>query len=177
MKFKVVERTPTTQTPIANKVIDTTQIRGIQLGVFHNADRYTAMMTYKFHDLQEGWNSDSITLTNDLYERRHIQYQMPNGFEFAQPWYSRVIDRAKQFQRQTKSNLMTKLGYRFADRYHTIPYTWVCYDPNTKLCLLQQTIPTGTSEQPDFFAEHFEIEIELTNQGNRNLNYSYVEPE
>lgn len=177
MKFKQVEKTPQTNIEIADLVIDTTEIRGMQIGVFHNEDKLTARIQYKFDAMQAGWKSDDVSLTNDLYERRHIQYQMPSGFEFAQPWYTKAIDRAKEFSKKTKSNLHTKLGHRFANRYQTIPFTWFSYDPNTNLGLLQMSQPAEVNGEADFFAHDFALEIELNKVGKRNLQYCWVESE
>lgn len=173
--FKKIQQRTTTQTPIAQYAIDTTQIDQMMLGVFHNeTGEFTAQVTCYCTQHQTGWNSDEVTLTNQLHKINNIAYKMPADFDFAEVWYDHVIARGREFKKFTCSDMHTKLGYRFNSRYHTIPYTWFSYDPKTELALLQMTIPEDVNGETDFFKNHIEVEVELDSVGARNFHYARV---
>lgn len=173
--FKKLEKRTSTQTPIADYAIDTSQIDSMRLGVFHNEGGvYTAQVTCQCTHLQAGWNSDMVEIRNNLHKINNIAYKMPAEFDFAEAWYDHVIARSREFKKYTQTDLHTKLGYRFNSRYHTVPYTWFSYDPNTDLALLQMTMPEEVDGKPDFFKNHMEVEIELDQRGARNLHYVWV---
>ena len=170
-KFQKIEKKVNTQTPIFNKCIETTQLSGMKLGVFHNDTNYTAQVEFAFNDIQEGWQSQEVKLTNNLYQMNNIAYKMPVEFSFADKWYEHAIQKGRAFTKLTKSNYHTKLGYRFDNRYYTIPYTWFSYDPNTNLALLQVTIPDVNEHE---FTNHVELEMELDMIGAKGLHYAYA---
>ena len=175
IKFKQQEKKPVIQTPISDKVVDTTAVRSIKLGVFHNQDILTAQVEFNFDVEQKGWGLDIIKLTNNLSSINNIAYKMPADFDWAKEWYDSVIARARQFNKYTSSNLHTKLGYRFHSRYHTIPFTWFSYDPVTHLGLLQVSIP---EEKPnghvDFWQNHVELQLNLETVGAKGLQYTWA---
>jgi len=175
IKFKQQIKKPVIQTPISDKVIDTTLIRSIKLGVFHNQDMLTAQIEFGFDVQQPGWETDIVKLTNNLSRINNIAYKMPAEFDWAKDWYDAAIAKAREFNKYTSSNCHTKLGYRFHSRYHTIPFTWFSYDPVTHLALLQVTIP---EEKPngriDFWANHIELQLNLETQGAKGLQYTWA---
>ena len=175
IKFKQQEKKPAVITPISDKVVDTTAVRSIKLGVFHNEDHLTAQIEFGFDVEQQGWQTDTVKLTNNLSKLNNIAYKMPADFDWAKKWYDGVIGKCREFKKYTGSDYHTKLGYRFHSRYHTIPFTWFSYDPVTHLGLLQVSIP---EERPDgsidFFKNHVELQLTLDTKGAKDLQYTWA---
>ena len=170
-KFIQVNIQPKTQTPIAQMCIDTTEVTAMNVGVYHNPNKFTAQLQIDFAKPQKGWGTDRVTLVNDLYKINNIAYKMPADFDFAKEWYDAVILKSREFTKYTGSNLHTKMGYRFNSNYHTIPYTWMSYDPNTNLCKVYLTIPDKTG---DDFTNHVEVECTLDKVGEKNLHFCWL---
>lgn len=179
IKFKKTESKTATQTPIANKIIETPEVKGMRLGVFHNAGgKYTAEVDFNFDDIQDGWKSNEVKLRNDLYKLNNIAYKMPANFEWAEQWYENAVKRAREFTKHYNSNLHNKLGFAVkGERYYTIPFTYFSYCPVTRMALLQISAPIDVNGSIDFYKNHAEIEIELDKEGARNLHYAWVETE
>ena len=175
IKFKQQEKKPAVETPIADKIVQTDQVKSIKLGVFHNTDQLTAQCEFSFDVDQKGWATDCIKLTNNLSKLNNIAYKMPADFDWAKEWYDSVIAKSRAFNKFTGSNFHTKLGYRFHSRYHTIPFTWFSYDPVTNLGLLQITNPEQRKDNSiDFWKNHIELQLTLENKGARELRYVWA---
>ena len=169
-QFTKTTKKATSGVPIMECCIDTTQIDQMRVGVYHNADVFTAEVIFDFVKMQPAWGDVQVKLRNNLHKINNIAYKQPAQLTFANEWYQHAVKRAKEFGKYTNSNLHTKLGYRFEQRYHTIPYTYFSYDPNTKSFLLQASIPDNNEDE---FTNHLELEGDLTLTGKRGLHYDW----
>lgn len=169
-QFTRKEKKPTTGVPVMDFCIDTESLDQIRVGVYHNSDIFTAEIQFEFDKLQKGFNDVTATLRNNLHPINNIAYKQPAQLTFASEWYSHAVNKAREFTKKHNSNLHTKLGYRFEQRYHTIPYTYFSYDPALKEFLLQVSIPADDHNE---FTHHLELEGELTQQGKRNLHFDW----
>lgn len=170
-QFKKQQKKPTSGVPIMQTCIDTTQIEQMRVGVYENTDVFTAEVIFDFATAQSGWGGENqVKLRNNLHKINNIAYKQPAQLTFANEWYQHAVKRSKEFGKYTNSNLHTKLGYRFEQRYHTIPYTYFSYDPVTKSFLLQVSIPDNDENE---FKHHMELEGDLTLTGKRNLVYDW----
>ena len=179
IKFKEIEKQAKTQVPVSDYLIETPKLDQIRLAVFDNNKTkqcYSADITFQFTGIVDGWKDTQITIQNDLYRMNNIAYKMPASFDFAKEWYEHAIARSRQFIKHTRSNLCTKLGYKFkGDGYKTIPFTWFNYDPTTHLGLLQVSFPIINSDDSiDFFANHVELELELKQKNSGNLRWVWA---
>ena len=179
IKFKDIDGQTKTKIPVDNKLINTAELIRFRLGVFNNPNKnnkYTADVIFNFSDMQDGWKTNEVTLTNDLYKLNNIAYKMPAEFDFGKEWYDAAILRSRQFAKHTNSFLCTKMGFRFpGDSYKTIPFTWFNYDPVTNLVLLQVSAPIIREDDSiDFWTNHVEYETELKQEG-KGMRYQWVE--
>lgn len=174
-KFKQVDEAVTKpdKTPMADKIINFEEVESIRIAVYHNSETpYVGEVIFNFASPQKEWdNATDLKLRNNLYKLNNIAYKMPADFQDAEPFYSKAVARAREFKKYTNSDMNNKLGIRFPDRYYTIPFTFMSYDPRTKTGILQITQPTILSDGTvDCLANYQVIDFELDKQG-KGLNY------
>lgn len=167
-----------TKTPMADKFIDFDQVEKMRIAIYANNTSekpYVAEVDFYFTSPQAAWeNKTDLKLRNDLYKLNNIAYKVPSDFASAQPFYDMAVECARKFKRYTGSDLHNKLGKRYPDRYYTIPYTYISYDPVTKSGVLQITLPfINDKDEIDYTTNYQAIEFQLDKVGN-GLEYTWL---
>ena len=170
-QFKPVKKQPQTTVPIMECCIDTGRLDQFRVGVYHNPDKFTVDVDFVFETPQAGWGcGQEVKLRNNLYKINNIAYKQPAQLAFANEWYGHAVEKAKAFGKYHNSNLHTKLGFQFKDRFHTVPYTYFSYCSTTYDFLLQVTIP---DEDNNEFTHHMEVAGTLTEFNNKTLRWEH----
>ena len=170
-QFKAVQKLPQTKVPIMQCCIDTPNLDQFRVGVYNNEDGYTVDVDFTFTTPQAGWGQgQDIKLRNNLHKINNIAYKQPAELEFASAWYKHAVEQARAFGKRHNSNLHTKLGFQFKNRFHTVPYTYFSYCGLTHDFLLQCSIPDASDNE---FTHHMEVQGELTMHNNKNLRWEH----
>jgi hypothetical protein len=172
-KFNPIKKIPQTTVPIMQCCLDTEDLDQFRIAIYDNSNKDgkldTVEIDFVFNTPQQGWGkSQKVKLRNDLYRINNIAYKQPAALQFAQVWYDHAITQARAFGKKHNSNLHTKLGFQFHNRYHTIPYTFFSYCSVTHEFLLQISIPDADNNE---FTHHMEVYGELTEFNNKNLRW------
>jgi hypothetical protein len=177
-KFKQ-KQVSISKTQMKNKIINFDQVEKIRVAIYSNAHSmekpHVAEVDFHFTEKQSEWEDQTVVkLRNDLYKLNNIGYKVPADFKDAQPFYDMAVQEARKFKRRTNSDLHNKLGKRYPDRYYTIPFTYLSYDPVTESGILQITdplvLPCGTI---DFTTNYQSIDYELDKEG-RGMKYTWI---
>lgn len=170
-KFQAIEKIPQTTVPIMECCVDTPALDQFRVGVYHNPDRFTVDVDFTFSKPQAGWGmGQEVKLRNNLHKINNIAYKQPAELQFASEWYNHAVEQARLFGKHHNSNLHTKLGFRFKDRFHTVPYTYFSYCSTTYDFLLQVTIPDENNNE---FTHHLEATGCLTQSNNKTLRWEH----
>ncbi len=178
MKKFTQKKVGITKTPMADKIINYDEVEKMRIAVYANSGSekpLVAEVDFHFTTPQSTWGNQTVLkLRNDLYKLNNVAYKTPTGFDHAQEFYDRAVTRAREFKKYTSSDLHNKLGKRYPDRYYTIPFNYMSYDPKTKTGILQITHPFINSEdQVDTTTNYQCIEFELDQQG-KGLEFTWL---
>jgi hypothetical protein len=169
--FQPVKKIPQTTVPIMECCIDTQNLDQFRVGVYDNPDGFTVDVDFAFSTPQAGWGmGQEVKLRNNLHKINNIAYKQPAVLEFANEWYKSAVEQARAFGKRHSSNMHTKLGFKFKDRFHTVPYTYFSYCSTTHDFLLQVSIP---DEDNNEFTHNLIVESTLSEYNNKNLRWEH----
>lgn len=175
-KFQQVKTPTIEKTPMKDRYVNFEQVEKMRIAVYENEDNYVMEVDFHFTEKQDEWDGEKIVkLRNALYKINNIAYKMPSGFELAQDFYDTAVKEARAFKKKHNADLHNKLGRRYPDRYYTIPFLFVSYDPHTKSGILQITNPIFNDDETiDCLSEYQKIDFELNKQG-KGMEYVWIE--
>lgn len=179
MKKFTQKQVSITKTQMKNKIINFDEVEKIRIAVFDNKNVRekppVAEVDFYFTKKQPEWDDQLvIKLRNDLYKLNNIAYKVPSDFADAQPFYDQAVKVAREFKRHTNSDLHNKLGKRYPDRYYTIPFTYLSYDPVTKSGILQVTEPfIDKNDNIDYTTNYQAIDFELDQVG-KGIEFTWL---
>ena len=175
-KFQQVKKPTIEKTPMKDRYINFDQVEKMRVAVYENEDNFVMEVDFHFTGKQQEWDGENVVkLRNALYKINNIAYKMPSGFEDAQDFYDAAVKEARAFKKYTSSDLHNKLGRRYPDRYYTIPFLFVSYDPKTKTGKLQFTNPIFNDDETiDCLSEYQCIDFELDMKG-KGLEFCWIE--
>lgn len=181
MKKFVNKTVSISKTQMIDKLIYMDDLEKMRVAVYPNEGKEggpVVEIDFHFTKPQAIWdNVTELKLRNGFYKLNNIAYQVPADFQDAQPFYNLAIKRSREFKKYTNSDLHCKLGKRYPDRYYTVPYNYVSYDPNTKTGILQITEPVLKADGTFNWEENYQcIDFEMNYAGN-NLDYTWLSEE
>ena len=162
-----------------NKIINFDEVEKIRVAIYPNKNNpekpQVAEVDFHFTVPQPEWDNEIVLkLRNDLYKLNNIAYKVPSDFKEFQPFYDKAVANARDFKKYTGSDLHNKLGKKYPDRYYTIAYTYLSYDPVTKSGILQVAEPKITDSGVIEFEDNFQsIPFELDKTG-RGMEYTWI---